>query len=254
MFFIHAIANDQLAVVVSSLTQHNPDLAISNVLGACTANILGSFSLGLIFAPSSLTISGQDQFSSRIYSGLLVAICIFVIVVGPGWKLFAGFCWTGEIGSAGRWAGILLLVTFTVYVVGIVYGIQKGSVVAPEGSDSDSSSDETSESEDEDEPSEETGDRPIFPILIPTASGGECFDIDETDVRRAGPSSTSVCADTGQTSDPHTSSYRQSRSIRRSLDPFGYSPFVDNVVTRRPLAHITIYSGSHDSIDCDDSS
>ena len=143
--------------MVSSLGQHNPDLAISNILGSCTANILGSFSLGLIFARNgSLTISQQDKASSRIYSGILIVIGLFVILVGPGWGYLLGlFKQEVQHGSAGRWAGILLLVTFVVYVGGILYGIQQGNVIAPEGSDSDSDSDTTDDSSDEDEPSDE---------------------------------------------------------------------------------------------------
>jgi Ca2+/Na+ antiporter len=165
------VADLQLAVVVSSLTQHHPDLAISNILGSCTANILGSLSIGFCFASANLTISAQDQSSSRIYSGLLVIIGGLVAVLGPGWGLF----WRREALGAGRWAGIALLVAFAVYVGGIVYGIQKGNIIAPEGSDSDSdTSDEgTSESEDEDEPSEESGYRRGIPILTSIAGEGE---------------------------------------------------------------------------------
>jgi hypothetical protein len=146
-----AEADNKLAVVLSSLSQHNPDLAISNILGSCTANILGSFSLGLIFARSdTLTISDQDKSSSRIYSIILVIIGIFVVFFGPGWEMIKT---GGGKGGAGRWVGIVLLVMFGLYVGGIVYGIQRGQVIAPEGSDSDS--DTSDDSSDEDEPSDE---------------------------------------------------------------------------------------------------
>jgi Ca2+/Na+ antiporter len=168
-------ADLQLAVVVSSLTQHHPDLAISNILGSCTANILGSFSIGLCFASANLTISDQDNSSSRIYSGLLVIIGGLVALFGPGWGLLSSLFGRREALGAGRWAGIALLVAFAVYLGGIVYGIQRGNIIAPEGSDSDSdTSDEgTSESEDDDEPSEESGDRRGIPILTSIAGEGE---------------------------------------------------------------------------------
>jgi Ca2+/Na+ antiporter len=104
---------------------------------------------------------------------LLVIIGGLVAVLGPGWGLF----WRREALGAGRWAGIALLVAFAVYVGGIVYGIQKGNIIAPEGSDSDSdTSDEgTSESEDEDEPSEESGYRRGIPILTSIAGEGEWY-------------------------------------------------------------------------------
>ena len=169
------VADLQLAVVVSSLTQHHPDLAISNILGSCTANILGSFPIGLCFASASLTIMDQDRTSSRTYSGLLVIIGGLVALFGPGWGLLSSLFGRMEALGAGRWAGIALLLAFAVYVAGIVYGIQKGNIIAPEGSDSDSdTSDEgTSESEDEDEPSEESGHRRGIPILTSIAGGGE---------------------------------------------------------------------------------
>jgi len=162
-------------VVVSSLTQHHPDLAISNILGSCTANILGSFSIGLCFASTNLTISDQDKSSSRIYSGLLVVIGALVTLLGPVWGLLSSLFGRRQALGAGRWAGIALLVAFAVYVGGIVYGIQKGEIVAPEGSDSgsDSSDEATSESEDEDEPSEERGERRAIPILTAIAGEGE---------------------------------------------------------------------------------
>jgi hypothetical protein len=148
-------ADVQLAVVVSSLSQHNPDLAISNILGSCTANILGSFSLGLIFARNgSLVISEHDKVSSRLYSGILIIISLFVIWVGPAWGYLLGSNrHERQHTSAGLWAGILLLIAFALYIGGIVYGIHRGNIVAPEGSDSDS--DTSDESSDEDEPSDE---------------------------------------------------------------------------------------------------
>ena len=81
---------------------------------------------------------------------------LFVTLVGPGWgRLLGLFKQEVQYRSAGRWAGVLLLVTFVVYVGGILYGIQQGNVIAPEGSDSDSDSDTTDDSSDEDEPSDE---------------------------------------------------------------------------------------------------
>jgi len=106
---------------------------------------------------------------------LLVIIGGFVALFGPGWGLVSSLFGRRETLGAGRWAGIVLLVAFAVYVGGIVYGIQKGNIIAPEGSDSDTdtSDDGTSESEDEDEPSEESGDRRGIPVLTAIAGEGE---------------------------------------------------------------------------------
>ena len=124
-------------MVVASLSQSNSELALANVLGSCTANILGSFSIGLIFAPNPLTISPDERFSARLYSTLLVLLSIVLVIVGPGYN--ALFAQRGNAReSAGRWVGIVLLITFCLYVGGIAVGIQRGKVSAPEGSDSDS--------------------------------------------------------------------------------------------------------------------
>ncbi|GFZ45973.1 hypothetical protein JCM24511_03706 [Saitozyma sp. JCM 24511] len=139
-----------LAVVVSALVQNNEDLAISNILGSCTANILGSFSIGLLFSrrDAPLTLSANDAFSGRLYSSILVLLEVGVIVLGPGWTLLRHRGHAGGVGegkSAGRWVGIVLLVGFALYVAGIWYGIKKGTMIAPEGSDSESESDTSDE-------------------------------------------------------------------------------------------------------------
>lgn len=155
--------------MLSSLRNHHPDLALSNVLGSCTANILGSFSLGLIFArpDNPLAISDQDRSSARIYSALLASIAGLVVLIGPAWGMLLNSTEKGgDVGSAGRWAGILLLTMFALYVGGLVYGIQGGKVIAPEGSDSDTSDEESSEDEDEREGSSERGN------LFPSSTGG----------------------------------------------------------------------------------
>ena len=63
---------------------------------------------------------------------------ILVIALGPGWQGILAVAAVMLSRSAGRWAGVVLIVTFGFYVAGIMYGIRKGIVVAPEDSDSDS--------------------------------------------------------------------------------------------------------------------
>ncbi|KAK0526212.1 hypothetical protein OC834_004878 [Tilletia horrida] len=43
---------EELAVVIAAIKQHRSALAIGNVIGAAISNILGAFSLGLLFAPT----------------------------------------------------------------------------------------------------------------------------------------------------------------------------------------------------------
>jgi hypothetical protein len=229
-------------------------LAISNILGSCTANILGTFSIGLCFAPTNLTISEHDRSSSRIYSGLLVVIGGLVALFGPGWGLLSSVFGRRDTFSAGRWAGILLLVAFAVYVGGIVYGIQKGNIIAPEGSDSDSdtSDDATSESEDEDEPSEESGGRRDISILPSIAGEGKWSTHQKIDIahsRRTDPTSPSICTNAEQTPCTHISSHRQASTFCRAADSRGYLTIFNNVLDSRSPPYHSIDSGSDHPFD-----
>jgi Ca2+/Na+ antiporter len=112
-------------VVISSLRQGHPQLALANVLGSCTANILGSFSLGLIFAKPEypLVITVDDLFSARLYSTVLLVVGILVVVFGVAMPpLYGNF--------SLRWSGIVLLVIFAAYTCGILYGIATVIVTA----------------------------------------------------------------------------------------------------------------------------
>ncbi|KAK1450548.1 hypothetical protein CMEL01_07884 [Colletotrichum melonis] len=96
---------EELAVVVSALAQGRASLALGNIVGSAISNILGAFSLGLIFRKQGDAV--EFDRSARIYSLLLLGITTAVI----------------PITYLPRWA------------------ISRGTLVAPEGSDSDSSSD-----------------------------------------------------------------------------------------------------------------
>ncbi len=134
----------QLAVVVSSLAQKNPSLALSNIYGSSIANILGSFSIGLLFAPSSL--EARELSSARIYTTLLVVLYVFIagLALPPVRKIIGSHA--GKAGILrGRIIGGVLVGIFVIYVAGIAYGIYRGTVIAPEDTDSDSDSDEEEE-------------------------------------------------------------------------------------------------------------
>lgn len=121
-----------------------------------TANILGSFSIGLLFRPAALNYN--EMFSARLYVSLMLFLSFILIIAGPGWGWILRGLQVGipvkrarRAQSAGKWAGIVLLCLFGVYVGGIAWGIYRGTVTPPEGSDSDSSdTDSDSEMEDED--------------------------------------------------------------------------------------------------------
>ncbi|KAJ8066187.1 hypothetical protein OCU04_005273 [Sclerotinia nivalis] len=121
---------EELIVVVAAISQHQSSLAIGNIIGSSISNILGAFSLGLIFSPTSITF---DK-SSKIYTAILLVITtLFSIFV-----LFFEFM--------ERMVGAMLIAAFGIYVASIAYAIYKGIMAAPEDdsdSDSDTSSDET---------------------------------------------------------------------------------------------------------------
>lgn len=102
---------------------------MGNIVGSTISNILGAFSLGLLFNGSQ----DEELFdrSSKIYSTLL-----FVLTA-----VIAGIIQFGH-GIMWRLVGGLAIGLFFVYVCSIAWTIYKGLIRAPEASDSDSSDDE----------------------------------------------------------------------------------------------------------------
>jgi Ca2+/Na+ antiporter len=136
LIFLHghcvfrADRSNQLVVVIVALGQKNSDLALGNVIGSSIANILSSFSLGLLFIKKV-----EFDRSSKIYTAVLLAATSLFLVVLATLKLFP------------KWiTGSLLIVLFVVYVGSVASLIYRGTLVAPE-SDSDSDSDSDGESD-----------------------------------------------------------------------------------------------------------
>ncbi|POS70694.1 hypothetical protein DHEL01_v210911 [Diaporthe helianthi] len=124
---------EELVVVVSSLAQGRSSLAVGNIVGSAISNILGAFSLGLLFRGGE----GPAQFdrSSRIYSVLLLIVTTFVI---PITYFSRGTIWTA--------CGAVLILVFAVYLVSVGLAISKGHLTAPEDSDDSSGEDSDTES------------------------------------------------------------------------------------------------------------
>lgn len=101
---------------------------MGNIIGSAISNILGAFSLGLLFRDND----SFDQFdrSSRIYSLLLLVLTSFITPI-----IYFSHKATWQI------SGVVLIVVFAAYIVSIGWAISKGSLDAPEDSDSDSDSD-----------------------------------------------------------------------------------------------------------------
>ena len=121
----------QLVVVVASVARNRSSLALGNIIGSTISNILGAFSLGLLF--HSTEDAADFDRSSKIYSLLLLLLSAFVtalILLGTQntWRIFGG----------------LLLGLFVIYIASVAWGITRGVITVPELSDSDSDDDSSS--------------------------------------------------------------------------------------------------------------
>lgn len=121
---------EELVVVVVAMSQQQSSLALGNLIGSSIANVLGSFSLGLLCSRHAMMRFDQ---SSRIYTVILIVLTAAFLAV-----LYA-------LPSGQRWAGgIALIVAFAIYVASVVSMIYKGSMTAP-ANDSDSDGDSDSD-------------------------------------------------------------------------------------------------------------
>ncbi|KAF5687828.1 sodium calcium transporter [Fusarium denticulatum] len=138
---------EELVVVVASLAQGRPALAVGNIIGSAISNILGAFSLGLLFRPTGSHV--EFDRSSRIYSLCLLVITTFV---APIIYFSQKIVWLIS--------GSVLIALFVIYLISIGWAISRGSLTAPEGSDNDSSDDESDTLSIESTPSV---NRPLLP-------------------------------------------------------------------------------------------
>ena len=118
-----------------ALVKKRSSLAIGNLVGSCISNILGAFSLGLIFLKSEDVPA--DTASLRIYAISLLALTTTAC------GLFAAERYLSKSAQVAIGAG--LIVVFVIYIISIAYFISRGRLTAPELSDSDSDSDSESD-------------------------------------------------------------------------------------------------------------
>ncbi|KAK4985335.1 hypothetical protein LTR28_002164, partial [Elasticomyces elasticus] len=95
-----------LVVVIASATRDRSSLAVGNIVGSTISNILGAFSLGLLFHSRSNKIVFDR--SSKIYSLLLLLLCVFVTLL----------TFLGTRGTRKIFGGILLAL-FVIYVASV---------------------------------------------------------------------------------------------------------------------------------------
>ena len=116
--------------MIAAILQHRSPLALGNVMGSTISNILGAFSLGLLFYPQGL----EFDRSAKIYSALLFVVTTLFVVL-------AFFNQLNQIVS-----GVLIAI-FALYIVSIIYAIYEGVASPLELSNSDSDG-ESSDSDD----------------------------------------------------------------------------------------------------------
>lgn len=124
--------------MVASLARNRSSLALGNIVGSTISNILGAFSLGLLFRQAEHGELVFDQ-SSRIYTLILLV-----------WTTIITACAAIGSGIDFKILGGASIALFCVYVAAIAWTISRGRLVAPEElSDSDSDSDSDDEEEEE---------------------------------------------------------------------------------------------------------
>lgn len=140
---------------MASIHQNRSSLALGNVIGSSVSNILGAFSLGLLFHPGRMTF---DR-SAKIYAALLFLVTTIFTVVALTKNL-------------GRIAGGIFISAFAVYLVSIGYGIYRGVLDAPEDSDNNNSDDDRSIDGNNEEAPRDHIAAEISPLL-PNKTSGE---------------------------------------------------------------------------------
>ena len=122
-------------MIAFALIQHKPALALGNVVGSAISNILGAFSIGILFQSERV----QFDRSSKIYTAILVVVTTAVSMLAwAGWP-------------ASKVLGGLLVAAFGVYVALVCWSIYRGVLAAPEDSDDDDDDDDDDESDSDSE-------------------------------------------------------------------------------------------------------
>lgn len=128
---------EELAVVVFSIARGRKSLALENVIGSAISNILGAFSLGLLFSSTDGDDLSFDA-SSKRYTVLQLAITITAAVsLGLTEHLLL------------QVVGIGLIIIFVLYVGTVFWAIRKGLVTEPELSESDDDTESLSDNGEE---------------------------------------------------------------------------------------------------------
>ncbi|PWY99897.1 hypothetical protein BCV70DRAFT_162073 [Testicularia cyperi] len=145
---------EELVVVLAAIAHGASTLAIANVVGSAIANILGAFSLGVLFAPQAVRFDDSSRRFAIIQAGITTVVVLLLLLIQL--QQSTGKAPAGGGGGKGKGTdakalfenvvGVSLIVVFVLYFVGLSWAISRGMLAAPVGSDSDSESDSDSDS------------------------------------------------------------------------------------------------------------
>ncbi|CDU25772.1 uncharacterized protein SPSC_05943 [Sporisorium scitamineum] len=138
---------EELVVVVASIAHGASNLAIANVVGSAISNILGAFSLGILFAPNAVKFDDSSKRFAVIQAGITTVVLLLITAVqvqhaDHDAKLASKRLFENVVG-------ISLIVIFILYFVGLSWAISQGMLAAPQASDSDSSSSDSNDNVDD---------------------------------------------------------------------------------------------------------
>ena len=117
---------------MASVVRKRSSIALGNIIGSTISNILGAFSLGLLFH-STRDVVEFDR-SSKVYSLLLLLLSAIVTALTL----------LGTTNTRRIFGGVLLAI-FVVYIASVAWAIGQGGITAPELSDSDTDEDDSNQ-------------------------------------------------------------------------------------------------------------
>lgn len=128
---------EELVVVIASIGHGAYNLAIANIIGSAISNILGAFSLGILFAPAAVKFDDSSKKFAIIQAGVTSLVLLLIAAVQIQHA-------DNDAKSASRRlfenvVGVSLILIFVLYLVGLSWAISRGMLVAPRTSDSESS-------------------------------------------------------------------------------------------------------------------
>lgn len=122
----------KLAVVIAAILQHRSPLALGNIIGSSISNIIGAFSLGLLFQSAPILEAAAARFdaTAKIYT----ALTFLVTTIAVGIIYF---------DVLNRVTGVVMIVVFVAYIASIGYAIYRGVTIPVSDSDSDDDDDDS---------------------------------------------------------------------------------------------------------------